>query len=461
MNYTFTFSEECYQQLTTHLFQDRTVERGAYALCKMMLSEEETRLLVREIIPIVDEDIIDATAVSMNIKPLSFLRAMKKADQSKQVFVFIHSHPKGFQNHSAKDDEEEIKLFRTAYNRISSKGVHASIVFSSPDQPVGRVWLPDSIFRPVSLIRVIGNSFRFYSSDGNKNPLPVFYDRQVRAFGRENQRLLSQLNIGVVGVGGTGSAVAEQLIRLGVGAVTISDGQPFEDTNVNRVYGSRVTDDKTPKISITQRSAKEIGLGTRIIPIEDPISYNSALSKFRNCDIIFGCTDDHSGRSILTRLSVYYNIPVFDMGVRIDSTDGKINSVQGRVTTLLPTYACLFCRGRIDPAMVRMESLEATDPKSAEELRKEGYVPELQATAPSVIPFTTAIASLAISELIHRLTGFMGQDRTTNEIIVRFDETDIRRNRLFSKPDCFCGDDYHISRGDTTPLLDLTWRPEK
>src|SRR5512138_638847 len=99
MNYTFTFPEECYHQLTAHLFHDRTVERGAYALCRVMMSEEETRLLVREIIPIVEEDIINATPVSMNIAPVSFMRVMKKADQTKQVFVFIHSHPEGFINH--------------------------------------------------------------------------------------------------------------------------------------------------------------------------------------------------------------------------------------------------------------------------------------------------------------------------------------------------------------------------
>jgi hypothetical protein len=44
----------------------------------------------------------------------------------------------------------------------------------------------------------------------------------------------------------------------------------------------------------------------------------------RNCDFIFGCTDDHTGRSILTRFPYWYYIPVIDMGVFIDSSSSDI-----------------------------------------------------------------------------------------------------------------------------------------
>jgi tRNA A37 threonylcarbamoyladenosine dehydratase len=62
-----------------------------------------------------------------------------------------------------------------------------------------------------------------------------FFDRQVRAFGTDVQKLLKRLRIGMVGVGGTGSAVAEQIIRLGVGSVLAADGEAFEASKVNRV----------------------------------------------------------------------------------------------------------------------------------------------------------------------------------------------------------------------------------
>src|SRR5688500_10935071 len=48
--------------------------------------------------------------------------------------------------------------------------------------------------------------------------------------------VLGRLKVGVVGLGGTGSAVVEQLARLGVGELLLCDPQEFESTNVNRVY---------------------------------------------------------------------------------------------------------------------------------------------------------------------------------------------------------------------------------
>lgn len=459
MRYTITFGDSDYNGLTDHLFLNATSERAAYALCRMSVTAEETRLLVREIMPVLDDQIELATWTEMKIKNISFLRAMKKASESKYVFVFIHSHPKGFLKHSLQDDKEEPKLFSTAYSRIKTPGVHASLVLSEPNKPFARVWLEDGTTCPVSLIRVLGNQFKFYVNS-DKKPLPEFFDRQVRAFGEEIQHVLGSLNIGVVGVGGTGSAVREQLTRLGVGTLTIFDGQNFEKTNVNRVYGSCVKDEGNKKVDIAERSSNKVGTGVKIVKVDKPITFYSAAAALRNCDIIFGCTDDNWGRSILNRIALYYHIPVFDMGVAITSKDEIIQSIQGRVTTILQGNGCLGCRGRITANGVQSESMAELDPERLKELIKQGYADELPGTAPAVITFTTSIASLAINEFLHRLTGFMGSQRTSTEVIYFFDEGRIRTNSTKCSVDCFYGDEYNIFRGDVKPFLDMTWRKE-
>lgn len=459
MRYTITFREDEYEQLTKHLFKNDTVESAAYALCKLAVTENETRLLVREIIPVIDEDIIEANATGMQIKNISFLRTMKKADETKQLFIFIHSHPKDCPEHSAKDDIEEKILFDTAYTRIKTLGVHASVVLSAPDKPTARVWLKEGIYKPVSFIRVIGNKFRFFSND-NFSPLPQFFDRQIRAFGEEIQKVLKNLNIGIVGLGGTGSAIKEQLTRLGVGKLTLFDGQRFEITNVNRVYGSTINDEKVEKVKIAEKTINNIGIGTKVQTINKPITFRSSAIQLKDCDIVFGCTDDQWGRSILNRLSSYYHIPVFDMGVAINSKEQIIHSIQGRVTTLLHWNACLSCRNRITAKGIESENLADLDPDRFQVLVKQGYANELEDSAPSVIPFTTAIASLAVSEFIHRVTGYMGEERMSNEILFLFDESRVRTNRQFPKNDCICGDQYYFARGDVKPFLDLTWRQE-
>jgi hypothetical protein len=459
-SYSLTFLDEDYARLRHRLESNPKVENGAYLLCRQSRTPLETRLLVHEVIPIEAAHVLEASAVHMKIASSSFRRAMKRADERKSAFVFVHSHPNGYEGHSPQDDREEAPLFRTAYARIHHDVVHASLVFTDKGVAAARVWLPDGSTQEIERVRIIGKRFRFWFSGRDEKPIPDFFDRQVRAFGKDMQRLLRRLTIGVVGFGGTGSVVLEQLTRLGVGHILVADGETFEASNANRVHGSRAIDQNLPKVKIAQRLVADIGLGTKLELIDRPVTYRSALSAFRTCDIVFGCTDDEWGRSLLTRMAVYYGIPVFDIGVKIDSELGHIRSIQGRVTTLLPGAACLFCRGRITAERVGFDSLRETNPQAAEQRIREGYAPELGDPAPAVVPFTTTVAASAICELLHRLTGYMGEERDSSEILHLFDATTVRRNSRQPSSDCFCGSRENWMRGDTRPLLDTSWRAE-
>lgn len=460
MRYSITFVDGLYTGLVEHLFDGSRKEKAAYLLCGLSETHKETRLLAREWLPVVAADVIESSEIHMKIASRSFLRAMKKANSSAQCFVFAHSHPPDFLNHSLQDDKEEADLFSTAYNRIHTSRPHASLVFASPPKVVGRVWLDDGSAAPIDVVRVVGNRLRFIYRAHTPELDLAFYDRQVRAFGKSIQGILKRLRFGIVGVGGTGSSVAEQLIRLGAANILIADGERLDPSNVTRGYGSRLTDAGSPKTAVIERLAVEIGLGATVRTIDRPITFQSVLEEFRDCDVIFGCTDDEWGRSLLSRLSIYYCIPVFDMGVRIDSENGLLSSVQGRVTTLFPGSACLFCRGRITPAGVRAEILASVSPSESDRLRKEGYVAELGEPAPAVVALTTAVAAGAITELLHRLTGFMGSERTSTEAIFRFDDCRISTNSTKSKADCFCNDRDKWGKGDQRNFLDTTWREE-
>src|SRR5262249_38325358 len=96
MRYSVTFTEPMYEQLTTHLFNSQPdVERAAYLLCRLSVTPAETRLLVREVLPVSQSEVICASAVGMSIPAVSFARAMKRAHDTQQCFAFVHSHPGG------------------------------------------------------------------------------------------------------------------------------------------------------------------------------------------------------------------------------------------------------------------------------------------------------------------------------------------------------------------------------
>jgi len=460
MQNSVTFLEPHFESLIAHLFSSGDNEQAVFLLARQVVTEKSINLLVRKVILIQDADIISASRVHMSIRSRAYLSVMKQADLNGDSLIFVHSHPDGLAEFSAQDDSEEPALFKTAFIRIHHDIVHASLVFTDKDTFCGRVWSSDGTYSKVWSVRIIGNRFQYlYSEPISDIPLEYF-DRQARAFTSDLQPILKRFHVGVVGVGGTGSAVCEQLIRLGVGKLTIVDGGAFEKSNVNRVYGSTVFDEKIPKVNITARLAAAIGLGTEVKHIQGHLSFRSVTRQLLDCDIVFGCTDDEWGRSILNRLALRHYIPVFDMGVNIDTNKNKILSIQGRVTTLLPGAACLFCRKRISPDRVRAESIAASNPEEAARLRKEGYLVNIDEPAPSVISFTTGIAAMAVSEFLHRLTGFQGIDRKSTEVIFFFDQSRIRTNSTAPSTDCLCADETKWGTGDTRRFLDLNWRSE-
>lgn len=127
------------------------------------------------------------------------------------------------------------------------------------------------------------------------------------------------------------------------------------------------------------------------------------------------------------------------------------------MTVLYPGASCLLCRGRITAERIADDSRRFFTPDEAKGLRREGYAPELVENNPSVIPFTTGVAATAVAELLHRLTGFMGSNRASTEILLRFDEGDIGKNASPPHPECFCAQPGALGSGDTKNFLGMQW----
>lgn len=447
MIFSLSMLEEHFNQLNTVLFKDGT-ENGAYLLCRLSHTENEKRLIVKEVIEIDVGHYIKKEKFGLSIKSLSYVSIAKKALLNNYVIVFIHSHPNGYREFSDKDDTEETKLLEF-FDKIIPDKPHGTMVLTK-DSICGRVKRPYG-WEPFDKIRVIGEKFIFFDEKNFSVNNEVF-DRQIEAFGEKTQKILHKLHVGVVGAGGTGSSIVEQLTRLGVGEISIFDGDYFDKSNVNRVYGSKILDSNGNKALIAGNNSVKIGLNTKVNVYQKFISEEYIARKMRDCDIVFGCTDTHSSRGILVRLSAYYYIPIFDLAVKINSNNGEISDILARLTLMYPNEACLFCRGRIDVKKIRAESQNITDYN--QELA-DGYAPELETRAPAVIPFTTNIASFAISEFIHKITGFKGEEIKSTEYLISFENNEIRKNRARQVENCICRK--NIGMADSGNFLGLVW----
>lgn len=392
------------------------VESGFIVRAQVRDCEGGTALAVTSVEPIPDDAYHERTATRLAIRSTAWVPSLGRGDRATDILLLAHTHPGGDPRPSANDRQVEQDLVATANNRDLLQ-IGTLIVGGSPDNAT----FTGTVFRDgrrgqIDRLRIAGiQTTIIQAADGQIATADPLYDRQVRAFGPEGQAVIADLRVGIVGAGGTGSAVGEQLIRLGVRNLKSIDPDSLTASNVTRVYGSGVEQVDMPKVDILRANAERVGLATVVSTHRVTLGEEQSLNLLADCDVVFGCTDDHAGRGWLTRLPGMALTTLIDCGVVIDSVDQRVNEIYGRVTTVVPGSACLFCTEDIDPAKVRTDSLDAAE---LDRQRREGYAPELETRDPAVVAYTTLVASLAVGEMLDRFIVH-GLDDPPNQLHVR------------------------------------------
>src|SRR5438094_706621 len=79
------------------------------------------------------------------------------------------------------------------------------------------------------------------------------YDRQIALFGAEGQRRISTARVAIVGLGGLGSHLAQQLAYLGVTNYVLVDGDKASSHSFNRLVTGALTDIDAYKTDLAER----------------------------------------------------------------------------------------------------------------------------------------------------------------------------------------------------------------
>jgi molybdopterin/thiamine biosynthesis adenylyltransferase len=384
--YSATFQEAHAEELQRLLLKDDGCEHATYILFnKANINvdpwdrQAHIKYLSAKVVPVPDEQVLESTPNLVSWQTASFIRCLKAAAANNQVLAIVHSHPGGQRSFSKQDDANEAELIQLAQNRNGPDTPMLSFIITPDRALTGRVWLSHKYHAPLRLIRTIGDSFIIsYAGRGLASSRQAF-DRQALAFGKALNEDLSKLRVGLVGCGGTGSAVAMLLPRIGVGRVALVDNDIVDVTNLNRLHGARQADADamTPKVEVVARAITELGLGTRVVFREAWVGDPECYDLLKSCDIIFGCTDDNEGRLFLSRLALFYLIPVIDLGLAISVTDAEppaMEALDGRVTILTPGKPCLACRGVVDAVRAAEEAMRRAEPALYENRKVEAYV---------------------------------------------------------------------------------------
>lgn len=420
----------------------------------------EVKILARNIRWVQDSAYDRRDWNGLTIRSEGYVHALAEAETQGAFCIWVHTHPgnDGLPEPSKWDrivDREIEDLFRLR----SGSPYYGTLIFSPRSSDLvftGQLQHENGRPLPISRLWEVGGRWQLTQAfDSPLPPLPKLFDRNVRAFGPAIQQTLGSLTVGVAGCGGTGSAVAEQLIRLGVRRILLIDPDLLSESNVTRVYGSSPSDVDQPKVDVLARHLDRIAPDVRCQTIRSMITLETTARHLIGCDVVFGCTDDNAGRLVLSRLATYLITPVIDCGVLLSSGDnGELTGIDGRITVLTPSQACLVCRGRIDIARASAELLTPDERIRRED---EGYAPALAQTEPAVVTFTTLVGATAVSELLERLIGY-GPDERPSEVLLRCHDREISTNIALPRDGHYCHQrSGKLGLGMTTPFLEQTW----
>jgi molybdopterin-synthase adenylyltransferase len=122
--------------------------------------------------------------------------------------------------------------------------------------------------------------------------VPERYARNLRTFALAEQATLLKSHAGVVGLGGLGGTVIEILARMGVGRLTLIDGDRFEDSNLNRQLLSSPANLGQPKAEAASERVGRINPSVDVTVHACFLAPQNAAGLLAGCDVVVDCLDN-------------------------------------------------------------------------------------------------------------------------------------------------------------------------
>ena len=233
-------------------------ETAIFLLAGVFKTKTGIHFTVIRILTPKEQDYDSRSAYHIQVSPLFFNKAISLAEANNVTIIQCHSHPGAdYLQYSSTDNRGESISAKTIQNNL---GLPMGSLLFGREKIIGRAWLSPKKHQPIHEIHIVDRHYRkrLLVKQNKKQKIDEkIYDRQIRAFGLRGQELLSQLKIGIVGLGGTGSAIAEQLAREGIENFVLMEHDIIEPSNKTRIYGSYYND-KGLKIKIIKRNIKKI-----------------------------------------------------------------------------------------------------------------------------------------------------------------------------------------------------------
>ncbi|MDR6941344.1 ThiF family adenylyltransferase [Mucilaginibacter pocheonensis] len=383
-----------YQRIMTDLKRphDFAYERVGFIFGVTTTINEYTRLITfNGYQPVDDDDYIKDDSVGACIGSRAIRSAMQRVmDQSCSAFhVHLHNH-KG----QPKPSGDDIAGLPPVIDSLAN---------IDPDQPHGVLILSkDSFF---SWVKVKGEIQLVIPEiiSAVRYPMVIQFPSEKKAalnklllrqsfLGERSTAIFEHIKVGVVGLGGGGSHLVQQLAHLGIKHFTLFDFDKVEDSNHNRLIGAHFADikRKLSKTEIARRLILAINPKAEITIVN--ARWQEATDKLQQCEVAFGGVDTYEDRGQLEAECRRYLIPLIDIGMDVHQTEQGFH-ISGQVILSMPGQSCMRCLGFINEDKLAMEAA------------KYGKV----GGRPQVVWPNGLLASSAVGIFTDLVTGWSGQ----------------------------------------------------
>jgi molybdopterin/thiamine biosynthesis adenylyltransferase len=157
--------------------------------------------------------------------------------------------------------------------------------------------------------------------------LPARYQRNRKTLSVKDQAKMFRSHVGIIGCGGLGGYVIEELARIGVGRITGIDPDVFEEHNLNRQLYSTPENLGRAKVEAAQERVSNINPAVTFVPKKVAFSKLNGFDLLQGADVVVDALDNISVRMELAEVCAELDVPM---------VHGAIGGWYGHVATQFP-----------------------------------------------------------------------------------------------------------------------------
>ncbi len=224
--------------------------------------------------------------------------------------------------------------------------------------------------------------------------IPERYCRNQKSLSNDDQLQLLKSHVAIIGLGGLGGTVTEILARIGVGRLTLVDGDCFDESNLNRQLLSSPANIGKSKAEVAKLRVQEINPAIEVHSVPKFFTADNSETILHQVNLAIDCLDTITDRFILEDGCRKASIPLIS---------AAIGGSSGQATVIFPE----------DPGLKDIYGLPGNAPARGVE-KSVGTLPFAAVYMAAVeCAAATAILTGSSSELRNRL--FMAEviDHTT------------------------------------------------